>query len=126
MSGASPISPLLSDSVSSLRLVDRAAHVVRAHAGALFGLGLPTSAPLALAAVGRYYLERVHAIGSLRLPFAMLFAGLVAVRAQGQGRVAHLVEGVALGAAAGADARAGAHESARRRALPLALAGVAG
>ncbi|MBI2892573.1 MAG: DUF4129 domain-containing protein [Deltaproteobacteria bacterium] len=117
------VSPLLGGSITSLRIVDRAAHLFRDHGRALYSLTLPSSAPLALAIVALYYLERVHGVGSLRLPFAIAFAASLALRTLGAGRVAAYVHALALGEQATADE---ARAAIAGRRVPLATAGVVG
>lgn len=90
-SSASVSALLSSDSAGSLRILDRAAHLVRSDARALYGLVLPASGGLALVGLVLYYVERVLGITTLRPAFALAAAALLAARAVAAGAVARNV-----------------------------------
>jgi len=123
MSAPASVSALLaSGSSGSLRILDRAAHLVRGDARALYAAVLPASGSLALLGVVLYYVERVRGVASLRPAFAVAAAALLALRALAAGAVARHVANLADGDPATSLAAARATLAGRR--VSLARVGV--
>jgi hypothetical protein len=124
MRASASISALLaSGSTGSLRILDRAAHLVRGDARALYALVLPASGGLALVGLVLYYVERVLGITSLRPAFAVAAAALLALRALAAGAVARHVALLADGGAVASDLAA-ARAALTGRRVQLARVGV--